>query len=93
MAQGIDRGLDFIPGERGRLFPNIFSQTIPGVAALALSGLFGVWIFYVRPAAVLIPLKRQRLHPHWLLPRIPMAGCSIRDRPVDAGLACKKLSA
>jgi Protein of unknown function (DUF2778) len=51
MARGIDRGLDFIPCERGRLFSKIFSQTIPGAVALALSALFGVWILYLRPAA------------------------------------------
>jgi Protein of unknown function (DUF2778) len=45
-----DRGLDFIPCERGRLSRRIFSQTIPGALALALSVLFGVWILYVRPA-------------------------------------------
>src|SRR6202047_2651511 len=50
MARGIDRGLDFIPRERGRLFSRIFSQTLPGVVALALSALFGVWILYLRPA-------------------------------------------
>ncbi len=50
MARGIDRGLDFIPCERGRLFSRIFSQTLPGVVALALSALFGVWILYLRPA-------------------------------------------
>jgi hypothetical protein len=46
-----DRGLDFIPCERGRLSWRIFSQIIPGALALALSVLFGVWILYVRPAA------------------------------------------
>jgi len=51
MTHGIDRGLDFIPCERGRLFSKISSQTIPGALALALSVLFGVWILYVRPAA------------------------------------------
>jgi hypothetical protein len=51
MARGIDRGLDFIPCERGRLSWRIFSPTIPGAIALALSVLFGVWILYVRPAA------------------------------------------
>ena len=51
MARGIDRGLDFIPCERGRLSWRIFSPTIPGAVALALSVLFGVWILYVRPAA------------------------------------------
>src|SRR3984893_17487772 len=51
MARGIDRGLDFIPCEGGRLFSKIFSQPIPGALALALSALFGVWILYLRPAA------------------------------------------
>jgi Protein of unknown function (DUF2778) len=46
-----DRGRDFIPCERGRLSGRIFSQTIPGAFALALSILFGVWILYVCPAA------------------------------------------
>lgn len=46
-----DRGLDFNPCERGRLSWRIFSQTIPGALALALSVLFGAWILYVRPAA------------------------------------------
>ncbi len=46
-----DRVLDCIPCARGRLFWRIFSQTIPGALALALSVLFGVWILYVRPAA------------------------------------------
>ena len=50
MAQGIDTPYDFIPLKRGRLFSKIFSQTIPGAVALALSALFGVWILYVRPA-------------------------------------------
>jgi hypothetical protein len=51
MTRVIDRGLDFIPYERGRLFSKILSQTIPGAVALALSALFGVWILYLRPAA------------------------------------------
>jgi Protein of unknown function (DUF2778) len=51
MARGIDRSLDFIPCERGRLSWRIFSPTIPGALALAVSVLFGVWILYVRPAA------------------------------------------
>src|SRR3984893_10402452 len=51
MTHGIERGLDFIPCERGRLFSKISSQTIPGALALALSVLFGVCILYVRPAA------------------------------------------
>ena len=51
MAHGIDTGLDFTPCERGGLSSKIFSQTIPGAAALALSALFGVWILYLRPAA------------------------------------------
>jgi Protein of unknown function (DUF2778) len=46
-----DTSLDFIPCERGRLSWRIFSQTIPGAVALALSVLFGVWILYVRPTA------------------------------------------
>jgi hypothetical protein len=50
MARGIDRGLDFIPCGPGRLFSRIFSQTLPGVVALALSALFGAWILYLRPA-------------------------------------------
>jgi hypothetical protein len=52
MARGIDRGLDFIPCERGRLFWRNFSPTIPGAIALALSVLFGMWILYLRPAVV-----------------------------------------
>lgn len=40
-----------IPHKRGRLFSRIFSQTVPGSAALAVSVLFGVWTLYVRPAA------------------------------------------
>jgi len=51
MPRGIARGLDFIPCERGRLSWRIFSSTIPGAVALALSALFGVWILYLRPAA------------------------------------------
>ena len=51
MAHGIDTGLDFTPCERGGLSSKIFSQTIPGAAALALSALFGVWSLYLRPAA------------------------------------------
>src|SRR4051794_22740677 len=50
MAQGIDTGLDFIPGERGRLFSIALSQTIPGAAAFAFSALFGVWILHLHPA-------------------------------------------
>src|ERR1700724_4931780 len=46
-----DRSLEFVRCERGRLSWRIFSQTIPGALALALSVLFGVWILYVRPAA------------------------------------------
>ena len=51
MAHGIDTGLDFTPCERGGLSSKIFSQTIPGAAALALSALFSIWILYLRPAA------------------------------------------
>ena len=51
MTHGIDTPHDFIPFERGRLSSRIFSQTIPGAVALALSVLVGVWTLYVRPAA------------------------------------------
>src|ERR1700730_3564138 len=57
-----DSDLDFIPCERGRLSWRIFSPTIPGALAFALSALFGVWILYLHPAAPM-PLKRQRPHP------------------------------
>jgi hypothetical protein len=50
MARGIDRGLDFIPCERGRLSWRIFSPAIPGAIAVALSVLLGVWMLYIRPA-------------------------------------------
>jgi hypothetical protein len=51
MAHEIDMDLDFTLCERGGLSSKIFSRTIPGAAALALSALFGVWILYLRPAA------------------------------------------
>ena len=51
MTQGIDRGLDFIPCERGHLFSRIFSLTVPGAVILASSVLVGVWMQYVRPVA------------------------------------------
>jgi Protein of unknown function (DUF2778) len=51
MTYEIDTTHNFIPLKRGRFFRRIFSQTIPGAAALALSALFGVWTLYVRPAA------------------------------------------
>jgi hypothetical protein len=50
MTHGIETIHNFTPFKRGRLFRRIFSQTIPGAAAIALSALFGVWILYVRPA-------------------------------------------
>ncbi|MGH6835647.1 MAG: DUF2778 domain-containing protein [Methylocella sp.] len=50
MAQAIDTGLDFVPGERGRLFSKVLSQTVPGAAAIAFSALFGVWILHLYPA-------------------------------------------
>jgi hypothetical protein len=50
MAQGIDTCLDFIPGERGRLFSIVLSQTIPCTAAFAFGALLGVWILHLRPA-------------------------------------------
>jgi hypothetical protein len=51
MKYGIDTPHDYIPCERGRLSRKIFSLTIPGAAALALSALVGAWMLYVRPAA------------------------------------------
>ena len=51
MTQGIDRGFDFIPCERGHLFSRIFSLTVPGAVILASSVLVGVWMQYVRPVA------------------------------------------
>ena len=51
MAHEIDMDLDFTLCERGGLSSKIFSRTIPGAAAIALSALFGVWILYLRPAA------------------------------------------
>ncbi|HUB65793.1 MAG TPA: DUF2778 domain-containing protein [Methylocella sp.] len=54
MSQAIDTDFDYIPYERGhernRLLSKIFSHTIPGAAALALSASFGAWLLYVRPA-------------------------------------------
>ncbi|MGH6796483.1 MAG: DUF2778 domain-containing protein [Methylocella sp.] len=72
MAQGIDTGLDFIPGERGRLLSIVLSQTIPGAAALACSALFGVWILHLRPvtgpntieAPVTAPAPAQASNPY-----------------------------
>jgi hypothetical protein len=52
MTDWTDTPHDFIPGECNRVSWKICSQTIPGAAALALTGMFGVWILYVRPAAV-----------------------------------------
>jgi hypothetical protein len=50
MAQGIATGLDFIPGERGRLFSIVLSPTIPCASAFAFGALFGVWSLHLRPA-------------------------------------------
>jgi hypothetical protein len=63
MARGIDRGLDLIPCERGRLSWRIFSPTIPGALALALSALFGVWILYLRPAAASYAVEAPAVAP------------------------------
>src|ERR1700730_12717322 len=94
MARGIDRGLDFIPRERGRLFSKIFSQTIPGALALALSALFGVWILYLRPAgapyAVEAPGGRTRGSP--CLESLRRAVRLTIVFGFHAGLACEKLS-
>jgi hypothetical protein len=74
MARGIDRGLDFIPRERGRLFSKIFSQTIPGALALALSALFGVWILYLRPAAATYAVEAPAAAPAVALATNPYGG-------------------
>jgi hypothetical protein len=50
MAQGIDTGLDFLPGERDRLFSIVLSQTIPVAAAFAFGSLLGACILHWRPA-------------------------------------------
>jgi Protein of unknown function (DUF2778) len=54
---------DFIPSKRGHLSSRIFSQTLPGAIALALSALFGVWILYVRPADTPNPVKTPAVAP------------------------------
>ena len=94
MTQGIDTGLDFIPCERGRLFSKIFSQTIPGAVALALSALFGVWILYVRPAAapnaVEAPAAAARSSP--CLESLWRAVRPSIFLGFHAGFACAKLS-
>jgi Protein of unknown function (DUF2778) len=74
MARGIDRGLDFIPRERGCLFSKIFSQTIPGALALALSALFGVWILYLRPAAATYAVEAPAAAPAVALATNPYGG-------------------
>ncbi len=74
MAQGIDRGLDFIPCERGRLSWRIFSPTIPGALALALSALFGVWILYLRPAAARYAVEAPASAPAVALASNPYGG-------------------
>src|SRR5712671_1568921 len=79
MARGIDRGLDFIPRERGRLFSKIFSQTIPGALALALSGLFGVWMLYLRPAAAPYAVEAPAAAPAAALATNPYGGLSPRS--------------
>ena len=74
MARRIDRGFDFIPCERGRLFSKIFSQTIPGALALALSALFGVWILYLRPAAARYAVEAPAAAPAVALASNPYGG-------------------
>ncbi|MGB6326952.1 MAG: DUF2778 domain-containing protein [Methylocella sp.] len=74
MAQGFDRGLDFIPCERGCLFPEVFSQTVPGAFALALSALFGVWILYLRPAAAPYAVEAPAAAPAVALASNPYGG-------------------
>src|ERR1700738_966762 len=74
MARGIDRGLDFIPRKRGRLFSKSFSQTIPGALALALSALFGVWILYLRPAAAPYAVEAPAAAPAVALASNPYGG-------------------
>src|SRR5580693_8307326 len=74
MARRIDRGLDFIPRERGRLFSKIFSQTILGALALALSALFGVWILYLCPAAATYAVEAPAAAPAVALATNPYGG-------------------
>src|SRR5580700_1471153 len=74
MARGINRGLDFIPRERGPLFSKIFSQTIPGALTLALSALFGVWILYLRPAAAPYAVEAPAAAPAVALASNPYGG-------------------
>ncbi len=88
MAQGIDRGLDFIPCQRGRLSWRIFSPTIPGALALALSALFGVWILYLRPAAAPYAVEAPAAAPAVALASNPYGGLfdprsSSGDTPVS----------
>jgi Protein of unknown function (DUF2778) len=51
MIQGIGAPLGFISFDRRRLSRTIFSLTVPGAGALALSVLWGVWMLHVRPDA------------------------------------------
>ena len=74
MARGIDRGFDFNPCERGRLSWRIFSPTIPGALALALSVLFGVWILYLRPAAARYAVEAPASAPAVALASNPYGG-------------------
>ena len=74
MARGIDKGPDFTPRERGRLFSKIFSQTIPGALTLALSALFGVWILYLRPAAAPYAVEAPAAAPAVALASNPYGG-------------------
>ncbi len=74
MARGIYKGLDFIPCERGRLSWRIFSPTIPGALALALSALFGVWILYLHPAAARYAVEAPAAAPAVALASNPYGG-------------------
>ena len=67
-------GLDFVPCERGRLSWRIFSPTIPGALAFALSALFGVWILYVRPAAAPYAVEAPAAAPAVALASNPYGG-------------------
>ncbi|MGH6838561.1 MAG: DUF2778 domain-containing protein [Methylocella sp.] len=63
MAQGIDTGLDFLPGEHGRFFSIVLSLTIPCAATFAFGALFGTCILHWRPATGLNTLEAPALAP------------------------------
>ena len=60
--------------QRGRLSWRIFSPTIPGALALALSALFGVWILYLRPAAAPYAVEAPAAAPAVALASNPYGG-------------------